>query len=109
MAAMLNHQPLWEIQAGTIVKKQRLCSCHQEDSLDDCLRMMEQNGVRRVTVVGEDGRLAGIVSMGDVLAFTSPEAGNRKQKGKVPAANVIGMLKGVSGHHAQRSSPVAIA
>ncbi len=109
MAAMLNHQPLWEIEAGTLLKEQRLCSCHQDEPLEDCLMKMEQNGVRRMPVVSEDGRLAGIVSMGDILAFTPQKAGNRKQKGTVAAANVIGMLKRVTGHHEQPVKPVAIA
>lgn len=108
MAAMLNHQPLWEIEARSLLKDQRLCSCHQDDPLEDCLTKMEQNGVRRIPVVGEDGRLTGIVSMGDIVAFTSQKDTNRKQKGAVAAANVIGMLKRVSGHHTAASRPVAL-
>ena len=108
MAAMLNHRPLWELEASALLKDQRPCSCHQDEPLEDCLMKMEQNGVRRILVVGEDGRLNGIVSMGDIVAFTSQKTGNRKQKGVVAAANVIGMLKRVSGHHESESRPVTV-
>lgn len=107
MAAMLNHRPLWEIEAGSLLSKQRLCSCHQDTSLEDCMVEMEQNGVRRMPVVGEDGRLVGIISMGDIVAFAGSKSGKVRKNGKsVPVDNVISMLQHVSAHHQQVNAPV---
>src|SRR5262249_49180382 len=44
-----------------------------ETSLEDCCRLMEVNGVRRIVVVNESGRCVGIVAQADV-ARRAPEA-----------------------------------
>lgn len=103
MAALLNHQPLWNLKAAQIIQGQHLCCCHQEDDVDGCLEKMEQNGVRRIPVVNQDGTLAGIVSMGDIVAATT----NSKGKKSLGANDVLSMLKQVSGHHAATVRPVA--
>lgn len=104
MAAMLNHRALWEIQASTVIQGQQICCCNKNDSLEECLRKMEQSEVRRMLVTNDDNTLVGIVSIGDALAFTKADAGFAKgdfAKGdKVAAADMIGMLKKVSAHHA---------
>ena len=102
MAAMLNHQPLWEINASTVIQGQNLCCCNQLDTIESCLRKMEQSEVRRMLVTDESGCLAGILSMGDALAFTRGESVVRKGE-KVDVDNVLGMLKKVSAHHASDS------
>ena len=108
MSAMLNHQALWEIQASTIIQGQSLCCCDQRESIESCLRKMEQSEVRRALITDEEGCLAGILSMGDALAFTRQENSAResytKRGEKVEADNVLGMLKKVSAHHSSESS-----
>jgi|SRR5205809_4232187 len=49
----------------------RLVTIDPEQSLDEALRMMAQHQVRRLPVVEEDGRLAGVVAQGDVAAHAS--------------------------------------
>lgn len=107
MAAMLNQKPLWALTAAEVIQNQNLCSCQQNNSLQECLNMMKEEGVRRVIVTNADDTLAGIVSIGDVLAFT----GNSISRGKKHAAQikhepVLSMLKHVSAHHMQPEHPL---
>ena len=111
MAAMLNHKPLWEMAAAALIEGQRLCTCEQEETVESCLHKMEQYGVRRLPVVDAGGRLCGIITMGDVLAFAAKPAASRSktQNKQVPVSNLMAMLKNVSGHHAQASQSVEMA
>jgi CBS domain-containing protein len=51
----------------------RLVTVDPEQDLDEALRLMAQNQVRRLPVVEEDGRLAGVVAQADVAKHTSDE------------------------------------
>jgi CBS domain-containing protein len=42
-----------------------------ETSVDDCLRLMEDNMIRRVPVVDEDGCVCGIVAQADIALHTA--------------------------------------
>lgn len=108
MAAMLNHKPLWSLTPENFIQKQRLSSCQQNDSLQDCLDKMQQYGVRRILVTNADGTLAGIVSMGDIVAFTGNSHNvGAKASSLVDMEPVLGMLKHVSAHHMQPKRPLA--
>jgi CBS domain-containing protein len=104
MAAMLNHQPLWEINASTVIQGQNLCCCDQQESIESCLRKMEQKEVRRVLVTDAANSLVGILSMGDALAFTKSAHMNAAKGDKVDVDNVLGMLKKVSAHHEDKQA-----
>jgi CBS domain-containing protein len=115
MSAMLNHQALWEIQASTVIQGQSLCCCDQRESIESCLRKMEKSEVRRALITDEAGCLAGILSMGDALAFTRQDSSARDSSGresyakkadKVEVDNVLGMLKKVTAHHADGKTPI---
>ena len=41
-------------------------SCGESQSLDDCERLMQERQVRRIPIVGGDGRVIGIVSVADL-------------------------------------------
>jgi CBS domain-containing protein len=108
MAAMLNHKPLWSITAAEVIKEQNLCSCQQNNSLQECLTMMKEEGVRRVLVTNADDTLAGIVSIGDVVAFAGNSTGRgKKQVPQIKHEPVLSMLKQVSAHHVQQEQPLA--
>jgi CBS domain-containing protein len=109
MAAMLEHKPLWNIQASSVIQGQSLCCCNQQATIESCLRKMEQQEVRRALVTDEAGSLCGILSMGDALAFTRASNGSAKKSEKVDAANVLGMLKKVSAHHPSGTHPPMLA
>ncbi len=105
MAALHKHKPLWEMQVNQIIQGQHLCCCHQEDNIEGCLTKMEQNGVRRIMVTSQNGKLCGIVSMGDIVAATA----NRKSKNSLGPSDVLAMLKQVSAHHKEANRPVVSA
>lgn len=108
MAAVLNHKPLWEIRVDTVTQGQRLCTCRQGDPVESCLQKMEQNGIRRLPVVNEDGHLAGIVSMGDVIAFAGAVRPAARSENDVPVNRLVSMLQQVSGHHNAPTRPLAV-
>jgi CBS domain-containing protein len=49
----------------------RLVTIDPEQDLDEALKLMAQNQVRRLPVVEEDGRLAGVVAQADVARYAS--------------------------------------
>jgi len=51
----------------------RLMTLDPEQDLDEALRLMAQNQVRRLLVVEADGRLAGVVAQADVARHASDE------------------------------------
>jgi CBS domain-containing protein len=51
----------------------RLVTIDPKQDLADALRLMAQNQVRRLPVVEEDGRLAGVVAQADVARHASDE------------------------------------
>jgi len=58
-------------------------SVHPQTRLEDCCRIMEDNRIRRVPVVDEQGRLCGIVAQGDIAR-------------RAPGLEVVDLLKEVS-------------
>lgn len=105
MAAMLNHQPLWDIPVATVIQPQQPYCCSQQDTVETALGIMEKNGVRRLLVTDEGGSLAGILSMGDALALTQGLDGGRN-KPAVSIEQMLGMLRKVSSHHKSPELPV---
>lgn len=41
-------------------------TCHAEDTLDDCARLMQKYRVRRLPVVDDKGAVVGIIAQGDI-------------------------------------------
>lgn len=99
MSAMLNHKPLWELNAGALTEHQQVRTAFESDTIEDCLTMMEQNEVRRLPVVDEQGAVTGMLSMGDAVALASKSTSRAKQDKSVPVDRVMGMLQHVSAHH----------
>ncbi|MBI3549705.1 MAG: CBS domain-containing protein [Elusimicrobia bacterium] len=44
----------------------------RETGIEECCRLLEENQIRRVPVVDEDGRCVGIVSQADIALKTTP-------------------------------------
>ena len=61
--------------------------CRADDELEYALRMMEKNKIRRLPVIDENKRLAGILALGDIS-----EIGGQEMAGEV--------MRSVSAHHA---------
>ena len=58
---------------------ERLCTVTQSTPVEDALAAMQSQGVRRLPVVDEDGRLAGVVSLDDVLDQLAEEFGELRR------------------------------
>ena len=65
IAAATRSQSPGEIRAGELIAKP-LDTCSPDDTVEEILRVMQRSKVRRLPVVDRDGRLAGMVSLGDV-------------------------------------------
>ena len=66
-------QPVSEIMTSVIV------TCTPRDTVDDLAALMTENRVRHVPVL-DDGRLAGIVSIGDVVKSRMAELETEQQQ-----------------------------
>jgi CBS domain-containing protein len=60
------------LQVGDIMTDD-LLTADEHDVVSDTIERMRLRGIRRVPVVGEGGRLAGIVSADDLLGFLAEE------------------------------------
>lgn len=64
-------------QLGTLtvgdVMSRNLITAHATDTIEAALRKMHEHGVRRLPVVGPDGRLEGILTLDDILEMLSSE------------------------------------
>jgi len=58
------------------VMNRELATVKSSAALDAALRTMRERGVRRLPVVGADGRLAGIVTFDDLVAALARELGD---------------------------------
>jgi CBS domain-containing protein len=65
MAAYTQGRPLDSISVKSSMAG-RVVSCHTEDDVTAAINLMRENGVRRLPVVGPDGRLRGIISLDDL-------------------------------------------
>lgn len=61
--------------------------CRADDELEQALRIMEKNKIRRLPVIDENKRLAGMLALGDIS-----EIGGEEMAGEV--------MRSVSAHHA---------
>jgi CBS domain-containing protein len=61
--------------------------CRTDDELEYALRIMEKNKIRRLPVIDENKRLAGMLALGDIS-----EIGGEEMAGEV--------MRSVSAHHA---------
>ena len=53
-------------------------ACHENDSVDGCMRQMSRHQIRRLPIVDDRGRVVGIVSQGDLARH----AGSHKDLGE---------------------------
>lgn len=61
--------PLLEEPVGALMSTQ-VHTCHGEDDVESLMAAMTERRIRHVPVVDDDGLLAGIVSIGDVVKAT---------------------------------------
>lgn len=65
-------------------------SIHESTPIEEALRIMERSAVRRLVVVADDGTLAGLLSLDDVMELLAQEAGSIGRLLRVEAPVIIG-------------------
>lgn len=96
IGAALQHKPLWEIRVSDITQEHPLYCCKRSDDLSTAMELMSRKGVRRLPVLHANGKLAGMISMGDILAYSES-----KETAELPVSKTLSMLKAVTGHHTE--------
>ncbi len=99
IASALKHKSLWEIRADEIAVEKPLYTCSESDSVTAALELMQEHQIRRLPITNHQDELAGIISMGDIIACTG------KGKNRLPYSATERMIKAVSAHH----TPMPIA
>ena len=74
-----------DLTAGDVMSKP-IVYCRADENVEDALRIMERNKIRRLPVIDENKRLCGMLSLGDIS-----ERAGRELTGEV--------MRSVSGHH----------
>lgn len=85
MAATLKHKPLWEITTSEVTAGKQCYTCHTDDDIHRVLSLMESSRIRRVPIIDEQDRLAGIISLKDLADHTFQASKAKKPAGITPA------------------------
>lgn len=76
MAAYTQGKPLQDLSVEGAMSH-RVVACHADDDLSAAMRTMAETGLRRLSVIGNDGTLIGILSLDDIAC----EAGRTMRGG----------------------------
>ncbi len=91
MGAMLSRRSQQDLRVDEIKQLGEVISCTSSDDVRDALKKMRRHQVRRLPVVDETGRLAGILSLGDIIGRTG-----KKQRTGVSCRDTVKALKRIS-------------
>ena len=84
-----------EITVGEVMSG-NVYACALNEDVSSALKTMRREKVRRLPVVGRDGKLAGIVSINDIVLRA--EEGRMKQAPEIPYEDVMSTFKAVCEH-----------
>lgn len=107
MAAAIKGRHLENIAIEEVTSGQ-VFSCKPDDDVHVALKTMQQNKVRRLPVVADDGTLAGILSLNDIVVNAKEVAD--KKDANVSYADVVQTYKAICAHaatHQQARQPRA--
>jgi CBS domain-containing protein len=91
MGAMLCRRSPRDLRVDDIKALGEIITCRGSDDVRDALKKMQRHQVRRLPVVDESGRLAGILSLRDIIG----RAG-KKQRAGVSCRDTVKALKRIS-------------
>lgn len=103
MAAFTQGKPLSDITVSTSMSAQLFC-CGVNDDVGLAEDLMQQHQVRRIPVLGEDGRLAGILSINDIAVTYA----SKPRKG-VKAEAVANTLAAICRHRPHSVTVIQVA
>lgn len=90
-----------ELTVGDVVSGS-VKTCAPDDAVGDALKTMESEQLRRLPVVDGEGKLAGILSLNDIILHSK----KGKSKKHVSHAEVMDTLKALSQHRAPVLDPL---
>jgi CBS domain-containing protein len=96
IAAATRSRAEWDIRVRDVISK-NLYTCAPTDDVHYALAVMKKQKVRRLPVIGQDGRLAGVVSMNDIVLRAMTGKGT-----ELSAEDVVGTMKSICAHSATR-------
>lgn len=73
---LFNNMDYKKLKVGDVMTT-RVQTANENDSITDCLRRMSNGRFRHLPVVDDNGKLMGMMSQGDFVAYTWPEIWNR--------------------------------
>lgn len=96
MASALQHKPLWQIKAQELGNGRQVHCCPTGIDAEEAIGTMGEHGVRRLLVVGDDGRVQGLLSIDDAICFAGQ--GEGEEGGPLDYEDVMAALKQVCQH-----------
>jgi len=58
-----------EFEKVRAIMTEKVVSCAATQALEEAIELMEANGVRRLPVIDQDGRIAGLISIDDIARY----------------------------------------
>jgi CBS domain-containing protein len=104
MAAYTQGKPLWQIPVS-VAMTSKVVTCRLDDGVSRAQQLMRENRVRRLPVVDQSGKLAGMISLGDIAREAERERSSPRKE--VAAQDVGETLAAIS--RAREAGQVAIA
>ena len=95
MAAAMRPRPASEISVGEVISG-AVHACAPADDVHEALKVMRQEKVHRLPVVGTEGELQGIISLNDIILEAKADGG--EQKPDLSYADVVETYKAVCEH-----------
>ncbi len=102
MAAAFNERAATEIIVGEIITG-KVYTCRPDDEVEDALKIMGDQKLRRLPVVDEAGALCGILSINDVILHS--KRGESKKGKHVSHKDAMRTLKALSQHRDSNQNP----
>jgi CBS domain-containing protein len=100
IAAATRSRAEWEIPVRDVISK-TLHTCTPGEDIRAALATMKQQKVRRLPVLGNDGRPVGIVSINDIVLHTTGGKGT-----DIPAEDVLEAFKAIGAPSTRVAVPV---
>lgn len=94
MYVNLKHQSPWDIQLAQFTQGRHIYCCYEQDDIQDALKILRDRHIHRLPVLDDRDKLAGIVTMNDVIQHAE-EADSADLSYK----DVVETLKVVSKHY----------
>jgi CBS-domain-containing membrane protein len=101
MAALFQGRALRDMRVEEAMAKTVL-TCHASDELDVAQRLMQEEQIRRLPVLGNEGELIGILSVADIARESARQ--QYGQKHEIPASEVTATLAKISTRAVERKA-----